>query len=215
MLCVIKTNQMNKNYFSLILLVLISINTFSQSNKVTVFYKNGDSIQGYVNRILSDDIKFSKEKKGKYKWLKSKGLDKLIIYSENGIKERHYLQYKKNSKKSKTILATLVLKGKVNYYINTYNFGNGFRNDGTFFGMSQNSYYDKGFNQASLFVKRKNENYVTLLSTSGQVIFSKNFKKTSSEYFKDCKKLVSKIKSGYYKKANVTEMVEFYNKECE
>ncbi|MFS4484401.1 hypothetical protein ACKGJY_15410 [Hyunsoonleella sp. 2307UL5-6] len=204
-----------RKYFFLFL-VFATIQIYSQSNKATIFYKNGDSIQGYINRINYDDVKFSKQKKGKYKWIKSDGLDKLIIYSENGIQERHYLEYKKkkNSKKSKTRLAILVVKGKVNYYIEPYNFGSGFRNDGKSFGMSQNFYYDKGFNQASLYVKRNNEKYITLLSTSGQVVFSKNFKKTASEYFKDCKVLVSKIESGYYKKANVTEMVEFYNEEC-
>ncbi len=207
---------LNKRYFISLLLVIFSTLLFSQSKKATVFYKNGDSIQGFISRINYDDIKFSKEKKGKYKWLKSKGLDKLIIYSEDGIQERHYVEHKKkkNSKKSKTRLVTLVLKGKVNYYIEPYNFGSGFRNDGKSFGMSQNFYYDEGFNQVRLYVKRDNEKYVTLLSTSGQVVFSKNFKKTASGYFKDCLELVSKIESGYYKKANVTEMVEFYNKEC-
>lgn len=207
---------MNKNYFILILLLLSSAYNYCQSNKAKVFYKNGDSIQGYVNQIWYDEIKFSNEKKGKFKWLKSKGLDKLIIYSENGIQERHYVEYKKkkNSKKSKTHLAILVLEGKVNYYIEPYNFGSGLRNDGRFFGMSQNLYYHKGFNQSSLYVKRNNEKYVTLLSTSGQVVFSKNFKKTASEYFNDCKELVSKIETGYYKKANITEMVEFYNDKC-
>jgi len=204
-----------RKYFFLFL-VFATIQIYSQSNKATIFYKNGDSIQGYINRINYDDVKFSKQKKGKYKWIRSDGLDKLIIYSENGIQERHYVQYKKNknSKKVKTRLAILVLKGKVNYYIEPYNFGSGFRNDGKSSGMKQDFYYDRGFNQASLYVKRADEKYVTLLSTSGQVVFSKNFKKTASEYFKDCKKLVSKIKSGFYKKENVTEMVEFYNNKC-
>jgi hypothetical protein len=212
-----KNSYLKKNYYNILFLLICSTSIYSQSNKATIFYKNGDSIQGYIDRINYDDIKFSKEKKGKYKWIKSKGLDKLIIYSENGIQERHYIEYKKkrSSKKTKTRLAILVLKGKVNYYIEPYNFGSGFRNDGKSFGMSQDFYYDKGFNQASLFVKRKNEKYVTLLSTSGQVVFSKNFKKTASEYFKDCSELVSKIEAGYYKKGNVTEMVEFYNEKCE
>jgi len=212
-----KKNYKNKNLIILVLIILTTITSFAQSNKATIFYKNGDSIQGFIKRINFDDIRFSKSKKGKYKWLKSEGLDRLLIYSENGIQERHYVEYKKkpNSKKSKTRLVTLAVKGKVNYYIEHYNLGSGFKNDGKSFGMSQNFYYDKGFNQASLYVKRNTEKYVTLLSTSGQVVFSKNFKKSTSEYFKDCPELVAKIQSGYYKKANVTEMVEYYNERCE
>jgi len=190
---------------------------YSQSDKVAVFYKNGDSIQGYVNQILYEQIKFSLDIDGKYKWMESDGLDKLIIYSKKGTQEWHYLNYKKKekSKKIKTCLALLVVKGKANYYNEPYNFGSGFQNDGNSFGMSQNLYYDEGFNQANLYVQRPNENFATLLSTSGQIVFSKNFKKTASEYFKDCSELVLKVESDYYKKDNVIEMVTYYNENCE
>ena len=93
-----KKTHSNKNYIFTTMLLLCSLSMYSQSDKVAVFYKNGDSIQGYVNQILYEQIKFSLDIDGKYKWMESDGLDKLIIYSKKGTQEWHYLNYKKKEK---------------------------------------------------------------------------------------------------------------------
>lgn len=41
-----------------------------------------------------------------------------------------------------------------------------------------------------------------------------NFKKTASNYFKDCPSLVDKLKNKIFKKRDIEEVVTYYNTNC-
>jgi len=45
-------------------------------------------------------------------------------------------------------------------------------------------------------------------------LFTKNFKKAASAYFKDCPSLVKKIQSRTFKKRDLEKIVSYYNNKC-
>jgi hypothetical protein len=63
-----------------------------------------------------------------------------------------------------------------------------------------------------VFVKRNNENYVTVLRSG--TLFGKSFEDRASTYFKDCKVLVSKLGEEGFEKGDVDSVIEYYDNNC-
>lgn len=62
------------------------------------------------------------------------------------------------------------------------------------------------------YVCRQSDAEAFRITSFGNI--SKNFKKTASEYFKDCPELVKKIEDKTFKKDDIEEVVRFYNAHC-
>ncbi len=58
-------------------------------------------------------------------------------------------------------------------------------------------------------------NSVYKISDLEIVLKSKHFKKIIEKYFSDCKELVSRIESEFYKKNDLLSILNYYNEECE
>lgn len=200
----------------LVFFIVFLFSFYSQAQKIKaeIYLINGDTLSGYTNNLQWDYIKFRTGKKGRFK---SYGPNEIIgakTYTTNGIIQYKIIGFKKNVKREKIKyrLAQVIMVGKVNYYKHSYVYGaeNAIATGG---GINTNPH--AGFRQSEYFVKRKDEKLATYLSTGGQVIFAKNFKEAVLTYFKDCPKLISKIKNNTTKKRNISEIVEFYNISCE
>ena len=206
-----------KKMFILILLLIYST-TYGQ--KTILYFKTGDSIVGFSKGISYSSIKFSEEKKGKYKKIDIKNIDKVILYYKEGKEEYHHLKEKKR-KKTDEFYARLVSSGKINYYIYSTNFRNSFTSyqkinlgNGTVINRTTQNNNNRSVNL--FYLKKEKDEYSTYIS---DVYFSitgeKVFRKNASNFFDDCKKLVNKIKSKEFKKSDIYEIIEFYERDCD
>jgi len=73
--------------------------------------------------------------------------------------------------------------------------------------------YAHEFQYTHYYVLRKEEQIATPIYL--KQILSNNFKKTAMQYFKDCDKVLKKIESKDFTKKNISEMIDFYNSNCE
>ena len=68
------------------------------------------------------------------------------------------------------------------------------------------------YNVDNFYLKRESETGMTHLGSNQ--LFTKNFIKAASEYFKDCPQLVEKIEAKDYRKKDLRAIVTFYNENC-
>ena len=204
----------------LIIVFLISPISNAQKIKTILFYKSGDSIEGFSRGVKYDDISFCKEKKGKYKKICITNIDKVILYHKEGKEEYHHI-YVKKKKKQKEFFARLIYKGVINHYI--YSRNNSFNyttynkiNIGNGTVINQANQHSVGRNINFFYLKKENDKQAVFMSDVYFSIFGeKVFRKNATKFFNNCSKLVKKIKSKEFKKSDITEIIEFYNSECE
>lgn len=197
--------------------LLISININSQKIKTILFLKNADSIIGYSKGINYSNIQFSKERKGKYKKIDIKEIEKVILYSKKGKKEYHHL-YVQKKRGVDEFFALLISEGPINHYLYSsyYSFINHISTDVT--GNAMNSSRSANITSHSVninYLKKENEKQSFLISDVYWSLFGeKYFRKKASVFFKDCPTLIKKIKTKEFKKSDLVEIIEFYNTKC-
>ncbi len=198
---------------SIIIALLFFLPMIAQKQKATLYFRDGTTQTGLAKLFdlsnFGGKIKFRKDKNSNKIIYTSLEIDKISI-RENDIYVIY--QYKIVENKGTIVLLELIAKGKVTlyrdqtqgYYSSGTRMGGGFNSSGVGMGRSYsiNNYY----------VSKDNKN-VSHLGSKG-TLFSKNFKKSASEYFKDCSELVNKIQSKEFKKRNIVDIVEFYNENC-
>ena len=193
-----------------ITICIISILSFScaLSNKTTLYFNDGKEKVG-VGKLASDyQIKFktegSKSKKYHFKDLKSVKMD-----TYDGTKKYIYLKVKGKGLYS---IVEEVSLGSVNLYKKVsegYTAGAPMGGVGSGAPMMTSEHY---YSISNYYVKKGNEAEITHLGSTS--LFSKNFKKAASLYFKDCQALVNKIEQKEFKKRDIEKIVTFYNQEC-
>jgi len=203
----------------IVLILLISFATNAQKTKTVLYYKNGDSIVGFSKGVHYDLIKFSNEKKGKYRKKDITNIKKVILYYKNGKVEYHHL-YVKKKRKMEEFYSRLVLKGPINYYIYssqyTHNFTS-FKNINIGNGKTLNQMTQERSNHTVniIYLKNKKSKHAVYISDLYFSLFgAKIFRKNAATFFNDCPKLAKKIKSKELKKPDIIEIVEFYNNNC-
>jgi len=194
---------------SLLFFFSITSNVFSQKKKCIIYFKDNTTIEG-LGKIKSDGaIKFKLNEDSDSKIYEADLIDKIKI-NENGLTQTYkYLKEKNNF----PLWLKVIVEGKVNLYkndISGFNFGpmagSGF---GGGFGapMAMSSgpviYY---------YVSHEGDAEVFKITSIGNI--SKNFKNAASEFFKDCPALVEKINTKTFRKDDIEEVVNFYNKNC-
>ena len=168
--------------------------TLSQESKSgEIFFNNGNIIKGIVN-VGNSKISVKKNIDGRSITFGHMGIDSVRIYNSDSVSS--YI-YKKHQKK--ILLLEVISTGKVQLFMYTfpqvYGYG-GFSGGGTMH-----------------YLGRKGESSVTRLTVKGVV--DKSFKKSTSKFFKDCPKLVEKIKNREYRRDDIIEIVNYYNFECQ
>lgn len=189
--------------FALLLFMISSAQ--AQWNKGTLYFRNGDVKKGLVKFNGTEKIKYKSNKEAKKVKYHFADLEKLDL-SGKGIHGIYvYLLLEENLYQVVKQMET----GKVNLYslIRTYYAPSAMPGTGGTMTMGNN------VNINHLFVKAEGDEYPTHLGSND--LFSKNFKKAASEFFKDCPILAQKIQNKTYKKRDIQKIVAFYNQKCE
>ncbi|SIQ03179.1 hypothetical protein [Maribacter ulvicola] len=194
------------------LLVLIScfIGTFitiAQNNAATLYFKDGNKLQGLAKLIHGDQVKFKKFKGDKAIKYDFEDLEQVVINDRE--KPSTYI-YLETTKGYFNIVRELEI-GTVNLYVLEQT---GYAAP-MFVGSSNdqvNIAHGNNYNIKNLYVRRGVRGKITHLGSNQ--LFSKNFKNAASSYFSDCPALVQKIQDKQYKKKHVREIVNFYNLKC-
>lgn len=189
----------------MILAFLVSIPAMAQKSKATLFFKDGRELKGLAKITASNKIKFRKEKGAEKQIFDGTSLSSVIIKELDGNIE---YAYKKVGDKRGFQLLKVVTKGKLNLYAKT---ASGYMAGPPMAGgMTMGHYYSI----SNYYVSKNTDINADFLTSTG-ILFGKSFKKSASEYFKDCSKLVEKIQNKEFKKRDIEKIVEFYNEECE
>jgi len=164
--------------------------------------------------ISQDRVKFRKNKKSKAKKYPFKTLKHVKIKEYD---EFHTYAYIRVQNKKKPRVLEVKLTGYLSLYelSRTYhsphNFGGGaggFGGGGASVGFT----FGHSYNINNFYVRKEGQKEATHLGSNQ--LFSKNFKKAASAYFKDCPSLVKKIQSRTFKKRDLEKIVSYYNNKC-
>ncbi|RZJ53550.1 MAG: hypothetical protein EOO44_08140 [Flavobacterium sp.] len=202
-----------KQTFKLILitLFLFTFQAYSQDQECTLFFKDGDSIEGY-GIIKNNKIKFRISLDSKADTWDFENVSKIEFPDFHMLYTYEYV--KLNSFDNPKLLE-LVVDGEVKLY----------RLEKTLLLINMNPEFvdlQKGESILSkhrepnkqttevFYLKRKNDEYPTHINIG---ILS-NWKKVTTTYFSDCDFLVKKIKDNKYTSNQINEIVEFYNDIC-
>ncbi len=172
----------------------------SQNKKVTLKLKDGTFLHGYgkLNRV--NEIIFRKS------------LDQnAITYDFSNVEYfqvnhsdyyEKFVQLPVKGRKS-TLVVKERIKGRLSLYTTSESGWVNVSGGGTYL-QSNDNYY----------LKLKNND--TLIDMKKDVLFSRKFKDKAAEFFKECPILAYRIKNGKkgYKKANIMNIVEYYNFKC-
>jgi hypothetical protein len=189
-----------------LLLLFISINSFAQI-KAAIFKNNGDVLKGFasISNHNSNLIKYRKNIGDKPQKFGPKDIDKVYFILVN----KSYIEYQFKTISKKNIqLMKVLIRGKLSLYSFTETVDYITHSSGRGFG---NVNIGKSHTSTHFYVSKKKNSIVDEFPKKSTF---KSFKKNASAYFKDCAKLVKKIKKREFKKSDVIEIVEFYNKEC-
>ncbi|MBJ2174550.1 hypothetical protein JBL43_09895 [Aureibaculum sp. A20] len=177
----------------------------AQKNVAKLYFNDGTEKTGLAKITYKNEIKFREENGGKKEIYNSDGIKCIEIFNIYEKPRKKTYCYKKINENN-PILLRQVINGKLSLYVlDTTTHGSMAGPNGSVFmtGNSSSSYY----------VCKGDDEIVTHLGDRGN-LFSKNFIKAASEYFKDCPELVKKIEDKAYKKRDIEEVVNFYNKDC-
>ncbi len=192
-------------------IVLISTILGAQNQKATLYFRDGTSATGLARIIGANvKIKFRKNKNSKKIFYSYKKVDKILIREND---EDVMYQFKIIQNKKTPLLLEILKEGKVTLYRNVR--WNSFGGAPTW-NATGTMYFTKGYTYpiSNYYVSRDNKDVVFHLGAKGS-LFTKNFKKAASEYFKDCKALVNKIQKKEFRKKDIIEIVGFYNTNCQ
>lgn len=201
----------NKSFLlSILLSFFFALTANSQKQICRIHFDDGTVLSG-IGKIRADNtikLKLNDDDKGT-------DYDPLIIdhieLERDGISQVY--KYKKEVDGFHKWLKVLI-EGKVSLYkydMSGFNFGSipnsGFSGMNTGMGMGMATpvtYY---------YVAHGEDFEVSIITSLGNI--SKNFKKTASNFFKDCPVLVEKINAKEFKKDDIFQVVKFYNTKCD
>lgn len=192
----------------------------AQDTEADIYYKDGKSFSGYGRLLKNNKVQFKRTKKTKSLKVVFKLLDSVVIHTENG---DFLFKEVKVEKVKKPIVLEVLVTGKANLYGDTsYIINHGFTQNGAtnFVSSTKKGGYYKNKTlfrpgiiiTTDFLLQMPGEEEPKFLPLTNPL--SSNFKKTASEIFNDCPDLVAKIQSEEFKKRDLVEVVEYYNKKC-
>ncbi|WP_299675105.1 hypothetical protein [uncultured Dokdonia sp.] len=185
-----------------LLLLCFSIqDIYGQEAPVEIIYKNGATLKG-VGRLASKRrIKFTTHPEVKAKKISFDLIDYAMIGGKRY--EQHPVKDKKNK-----IVVEVKVAGAVWLYEVSRVGGSPLVPSTTGVGFTGGGQFDI----SNYYVKREGD--LELIHLGSNQLFTKNFKKGASEFFKSCPKLVEKIQSREYKKKHIKRIVRYFNLNC-
>lgn len=198
---------------TIITLLFITFQCYSQTQDAIIYFKDGDSIQGFAS-IKNDKIKFKISTEDKVDTWDYENVSKIKFIGFDIVQTYEYI--KLNSASDPKLLE-LIVEGDVCLYKEekvqlftdpNITKRNAISTHGT---NNTNNYAYQTEQYLELFyVKRKKDQYPTYINSG---ILS-SWKKTTIIFFADCDFLVKKIKDNKYGFNQINDIVEFYNDIC-
>lgn len=199
-------NQKIIGYLTLIIMVFCFNCLNAQKTRGVLHFIDGTTQSGFVKIIGIKEVKFKSTKKEKATFYPMMQMEKVVI---------HYLEssstyvLRETNSGSFRVMKELEV-GKVNLYtIETHTSSAPIYTGGAGGGWTGGGF---SYQINNLYVQKEGEIKVTHLGSTG--LFSKNFKKAASEYFKDCPDLTEKIMNKEFKKRDIRTIVKYYNESC-
>lgn len=198
---------MNKpSYFLTSLFVFFSIICFSQSEKATLFFNDGDSIQGY-GYIDNNKIKFRVSLDSKGDFWSFDMVSKIEYETLFGKKTFEYIYL---NDIDDPVIMELVTKGKVSLYRQTESswiLDSNFPDNKFSINDAPNN---RKVTKVTHYLIRQYEEYPSCLNCG---IINK-WKKRTKDFLIDCPGLIEKIESNEFREIHLQEIVEYYNDFC-
>tara|TARA_R110001632_G_scaffold130459_3_gene244554 strand:- start:495 stop:1085 length:591 start_codon:yes stop_codon:yes gene_type:complete len=187
--------------FLLLSITLLSLDCFSQIDEAILFFKDGDSIQGYAE-LKENRIKFRASLDSESDIWTYKMIEKIEFEGVYGVKTFEYIPLQKGMK---PVLLELVVEGEVSLYKQTVNWWTG--------DMTSQEFPLRALQKETsrdYYFKRKNDAYPYRVHSE---IFNA-WKKRTIEFFKDCPELVKRVRSHEFDDAEFRDIVYYYNDYC-
>lgn len=206
---------------TIIALFLFSFSIYSQTQEAIIYFKDGDSIEGFA-ALKFNKIKFKVVPEDKADTWDAEFVKKITFI---GFDMTRTFEYITISSGDKPTLVETIVKGEVTLYKKLgSDYNNLFTNP---FDEQPLTYYNPGsnlnrnsqmqpqvFNMKELpelyYVKKENDKYPTCLNCG----ILNAWRKNTSKYFTDCDFIVKKLKGDKWLFENLKDIVEFYNDIC-
>lgn len=188
-------------------ILLLSYYTEAQRTRAKLIYKDGKEVKGFGKLIGNNRVKFKASRKDKPQKLDFSLFDRVYIYSSGYA--AIYTELSVKNKIDKKIVEIMTEGDKVNLY-RIASVGYSTMGSPMGFGGAPTMTYAYSIN--NFYVMKNGDKLATHLGSNQ--LFSKNFKKAASEYFKDCPSLVEKIKTKEFKKRDLKTIIDYYNEDC-
>ena len=195
-------------------LFICSTPLHAQKSKAVLTFKDGKIKKGFGALVSGNRVKFRAKRKSKPIKYHFKNLETVNITRKDDSRTYAYIRIQNKNKPR-------VLEVKVAGYLSLYelsrtyyshhNHGAGVGGFGGG-GMSAGFTFGHTYNINNFYVRKEGQKEATHLGSNQ--LFSKNFKKAASAYFKDCPSLVKKIQSRTFKKRDLEKTVTYYNNKC-
>ena len=197
---------MNQQLKLVISFILLSFYCFSQTQESTIFFKDGDSIEGY-GMIKNNKVKFRASLDSEGDFWDFESITKIEFYGFKMYKTHEYVKLKPNMN---PILLELVTGGEVSLYREKKS-----KWTGGNIPEIPDEYGERGVPgsaqkvvEVKNYIKRNSDEFPSCLNCG---VFN-NWRKRATDFFSDCEYLVKKIKANEFR--DLQEIVEFYNDFC-
>ena len=204
--------------FPVLLGLLIGLSLFicstplhAQKSKAVLTFKDGNIKKGFGVLVSGNRVKFRAKRKSKPIKYHFKNLETVTITRKDDSRTYAYIRVQNKNKPR-------VLEVKVAGNLSLYELSRTHYSGGHIGGAGGAGGFGGGFtpvytyNINNFYVLKEGQKEATHLGSNH--LFSKNFKKAASAYFKDCPSLVKKIQSRTFKKRDLEKIVTYYNNKC-
>ena len=189
-----------KSLISTSLLIILSQFLVAQKlSKAKILFTNDKVIEGFA--FIGDSyVSFQQEIDGRKITYRPLGIKSVFVYQDN-----EEIEYRFRKFKNQYVLMRVIIDGNISLLSKAY-----YYNLGVGGNYSTNS---AAGTLTHFFLNRKDEKDVVRILTKGKAI-DKSFRKTAIEFFKDCPELVKKLDDKIFKKDDIEQVVNYYNKNC-
>ncbi|WP_321278882.1 hypothetical protein [Marinifilum fragile] len=206
----------------LLIALLTSYNLFAQNKQATLYLRNGEVLKGLARMKADQTVKFRKDKESEpviynFRTLKGLKINTTLTKREDVIllgsfttynKDFYTFQYKMIKKKrytTKPKLLRLLVDGKMALFSEVSAGAPRMNSSGTAMGGTAGAPVER------FYICNEDKDFVTYFLTDGGGI-EKSFKKAALVVFKDYPKIADRIKDKTYKRRDIVEMFEDFNR---
>ncbi|WP_291149813.1 hypothetical protein [Flavobacterium sp. UBA7680] len=204
---------MKQLYKTIIILFFISLKSYSQAEEAIIYFKDGDSIEGFA-ALKFNKIKFKVSQDDKPDTWDEEYVKKITLFDSGTTRT---FEYVKLNSLDKPKLVEIITKGEATLY---KKFGSDFSlTDQIYnphdarpaaYNPQTNSYSQLSEAAEFYYIKKPKDKYPTCLNCGVLNAWRKN----TSKFFSDCDFIVKKLKGNKWVFGDIKEIVEFYNDIC-